>query len=118
MIPSRLLALALAVGLAACGAVGKPKHSRESVQPLLQKEAESMKVDGEKMPDLGVKAIWHIEAVEVREQAGNAAQPFAGTVRFRIESRTQDFDGARSRSFPKSFNYVFDSASGKWQMRP
>lgn len=114
----RSLTIVLALALAACGGMLKPKQTKESVQPLLQKEAESMKVDGEKMPDLGVKAIWHIAGVEVRDQAGNAKQPFAGTVRFRIESRTQDFDGPKSQSFDKKFEYVFDAATGKWLMKP
>ena len=114
----RSLTVALALAVAACGGLMKPKHSRESVTPALQKEAESMKADGEKMPDLGVKAIWHIEGVDVREQPGNEKQPFAGTVRFRIESRTQDFDGPKSRSFPKQYNYVFNAETARWQMAP
>jgi hypothetical protein len=115
---SRALIVALALALAACGGLMKPKFTRESVQPLLQKEAEGLKTDGEKMPDLGVKAVWHIEGVDVKEQPGNDKQPFTGTIRFRIESRTQDFDGPKSRSFPKSFNYAFDAATGKWLMKP
>jgi hypothetical protein len=119
MILRRVLALVLPLALAACGGMMKPKHTKESVQPLLQKEAESMKADGEKMPDnMGVKAIWHIEGIDIREQPGNDKQPFAGTVRFRIESRTNDFDGPRSTSFQKSFNYAFDAATAKWQMKP
>jgi hypothetical protein len=115
----RSLTVALALALAACGGLLKPKHTRESVLPSLQKEAESMKTDGEKMPvDLGVKAIWHIDGVEVREQPGNDKQPFAGTIRFRIESRTQDFDGPKSRSFEKRYEYAFDAATEKWLMKP
>jgi hypothetical protein len=114
----RPLAVALALAIAACGGLMKPKFTKESVQPLLQKEAESLKTDGEKMPDLGVKAIWHIEGVDVREQPGNDKQPFAGTIRFRIESRTQDFDGPKSRSFEKRYEYAFDAATEKWLMKP
>jgi hypothetical protein len=115
---TRSLTVALVLTLAACSGLMKPKHTRESVQPLLQKEAESMKADGEKMPDLGVKAIWHIEGIDIQEQKGNDKQPFVGTVRFRIESRTQDFDGPKSRSFQKQFRYGFDAATEKWQMKP
>jgi hypothetical protein len=114
----RSLTVALALALAACSGLLKPKHTKESVLPALQKEAESMKTDGEKMPDLGVKAIWHIEGIDVREQAGNDRQPFAGTIRYRIESRTQDFDGPKSRSFQKKFEYVFDATTARWQMKP
>jgi hypothetical protein len=115
----RSLTVALALALASCSGLLKPRHTKESVLPALQKEAESMKADGEKMPaDLGVKATWHIEGVDVREQAGNDRQPFAGTIRYRIESRTTDFDGPKSQSFQKKFNYVFDATTAKWQMKP
>jgi hypothetical protein len=114
----RFMAFALMVAVAACSSIVKPKFTKETVQPLLQKEAESLKADGEKMPDLGVQAIWNIAAVEVREQAGDARQPFAGTIRFRIESRTRDFDGPAPRSFEKKFEYVFDGTSGKWMFKP
>lgn len=107
----------LALLAAACGA-REPKATRETVTPALQQEAQKLKADGESMPDLGVKAVWNIVAVEVRDQAGNAQQPFAGTVRFRIDSSTHALEGPATQSFEKKFEYVYDAASKQWRFRP
>lgn len=112
----RVLA-ALALLALACK-VGEPKPTRESVTPALQQEAQKLKTDGESMPDLGVKATWNVMAVEVKEQAGNAAQPFAGTIRFKIESSTHALEGPATQSFEKKFEYVYDAASKQWRFRP
>jgi hypothetical protein len=89
---------------------------KESVQPLLQKEAESLKADGEKFnPTLGVKTRWTIESVEVREQPGNETNPFAGTIRFKIVSSTPDADGSvLTDQSDKRFEYVWSTTVNKW----
>jgi|RhiMetdeSRZDD1v2_1073273.scaffolds.fasta_scaffold257995_1 hypothetical protein len=108
---------ALVVVATACG-IGQPKLTREAITPALQQEAEKLKADGESMPDLGVKATWNIMAVEVKEQPGNAAQPFAGTIRFKIESSTHALEGPATEAFEKKFEYVYDAASKQWRFRP
>ena len=109
--------LAVALGLApACGP-GKPEPpKRETVLPLLQREAESLKADGEKVnPDLGVKATWTILAVDVSPRPNDGSQPWAGTIRFKIESQMREVDGSVLRQEDeKRFDYVFSAALGKW----
>jgi hypothetical protein len=104
---------ACALAAAACGVV-KPKPSADAVRPGLQKEAETLKADAEKMPALGLKTTWKIVAVEVQEQAGNDDRPFRGVVRFRIETEKQEPDGLRTQAIEKTFNYVYDATAGKW----
>src|SRR6185295_11913848 len=85
-------AVAATILTAGCSKLKDPRLSRETVLPLLQKEAQSLKNDGEKMddPKLGVKTTWNIEAVEVKEQPTNAENPWAGTIRFKIESSMKE----------------------------
>ena len=113
-----LLGAGLAVSVAAGFACSrKPKGpSREMVLPLLQQEAQSLKADGEKAnPDLGVKATWAVQAVEVREQPTNEAQPWAGTVRFHITSEMRDVDGTPLvQKFDKRFEYVWSTVVNRW----
>ena len=106
--------LSLAVAALGCGTklVGPKK---ESIQPLLQKEAESLKADGEKADGLGVKTRWDIVSVEVRDQPGNDTNPFAGTIRFRILSSTPDADGSVvTDQTEKRFEYVWSTTVNKW----
>jgi hypothetical protein len=109
----RALLVAFCLAAAACGA-GKPKVTRESVQPGLQKEAESLKADAEKMPALGTRTTWKIVSVEVQEQPDNEARPFKGTVRMRIETERQGVDGLQSDAIEKTFGYVYNADAGKW----
>jgi len=90
--------------------------SREALLALLQQEAQSLKTDGEKVnPDLGIKATWNIEGVEVREQPNNPDQPWAGTIRFRIESRMREEDGRDvTQQFEKRFEYVYNDTVKRW----
>jgi len=106
--------LSLAVAALGCGTkVGGTK--KESVQPLLQKEAESLKADGEKADGLGVKTRWDIVSVEVRDQPGNDTNPLAGTIRFNILSSTPDADGSVLRDqTEKRFEYVWSTTVNKW----
>ena len=117
MTPAKRLMVVLALLASACG-IGEPKLTRESVAPALQQEAQKLKTDGESMPDLGVKATWNIVGVDIKEQPGNAAQPFAGTIRFKIESSTHALEGPATESFEKTFQYVYDAASKQWRFRP
>jgi hypothetical protein len=112
-------AAAASVVIAACGKGGPPPPSKDQVVALLRQEAESLQKDGEKVdPALGVATTWKIEAVDVSERPGDAAKPWNGTIRFGIESRTHDPDGSKTADrFEKTFQYAFDAASGRWQMR-
>jgi hypothetical protein len=110
-----LTAVACVAALLGCSRKEKGT-SREVVLPLLQREAESLKADGEKVdPALQVKSVWNIEGVDVREQPNDAASPWAGSIRFRIKTETRDFDGsAITDEAEKRFDYVFSAALGKW----
>lgn len=112
-----LAVVAATILTAGCSKGKDPRLSRETVLPLLQQEAQSLKNDGEKMddPKLGVKTTWNIEGVDVREQPTNAENPWAGTIRFKIESSMKEVDGTTdSRSFEKRFEYVYSSVLMKW----
>jgi predicted small lipoprotein YifL len=110
-----ILAATLA-GLAACGPRGPKAPGREVVTPLLQKEANDLKTDGEKLdPVLGVKATWAIAGIDVTERANDPDRPWAGTIRFKIRSETKDTDGAvLVDEFDRSFDYVYSATLGKW----
>jgi hypothetical protein len=90
--------------------------SKEAVTQLLQQEAQSLKADGEKMdPSLGVKATWTIVSVEVREQPNDPDRPWAGTIKFKIESRMKDVDGTdQVQQFEKKFEYVYTNTLKRW----
>jgi hypothetical protein len=90
--------------------------SKEALQALLQQEAQSLKTDGEKInPELGVKSTWTIQSVDVREQPNNPDQPWAGTIKFKIESRIRDVDGTDStQQFEKRFEYVYNETLKRW----
>jgi hypothetical protein len=112
-----VIAVVLTVG---CSAMGKPSASeREAATAALQKEAEALKRDGEKLdPILGVKATWNIQGVDVTEQAGNKNQPFLGTIRFRINSQTREPTGIVETNFERSFAYVYDTGLKQWLLKP
>ena len=118
---SRILPAVLAVSVAlACTGGAPSKSEREAATAALQKEAEALKRDGEKMnPALGVKATWTVTGVEVQDQAGNANQPFTGTIKFRINSKNaHDPTGATEHNFERSFKYVYDSGLKQWLLKP
>ena len=108
-----LLTFACVLALAAC-TKPEPKLTKADVAPSLDIEAAKMKADGEKMPDVGVKATWNIVAVDVVEQPDNAARPFRGRVRFKIDSSAHALEGQAPQSFEKSFDYVYDATQKKW----
>ena len=114
-----LAALALAIALCACSGGAPSKSDREAATASLQNEAAALKRDGEKMPpSLGVKATWTVTAVDVQDQPGNAAQPFAGTIKFRINSQTRESDGIVESNFERSFKYVYDAGIKQWMLKP
>jgi hypothetical protein len=96
--------------------IGPKGPSRETLLPLLQKEADSLKADGEKpMPSLGVESTWTIEGLDLKEQPANESNPWAGTVRFKIVTRTKDFDGSIATDETlKQFEYLWSTALSKW----
>lgn len=96
----------------------EPKLTSDDVRPGLQQEANKMKADGENMPDVGVKATWNIVTVDVREQPDKPDHPFAGSVRFKIESSARALEGSAPQSFEKKFEYEYDAASKRWRFKP
>ena len=109
------LAALFLVSLVACGRLVSRAPSREVVTPLLQKEANELKANGEKLdPVLGVKATWTIKGIDITERS-DRDRPWAGTIRFRIRSETKDMDrGPQIDEFDKQFDYVYSTALGKW----
>ena len=111
-------AIALALGFLGSCSLGKGEggSKREELLSQLKQEAQGLKRDGEKVnPALGVASTWNIESVDVREQPGNDSQPWAGTIRFRIESRMKEVDGSLvGQQFEKRFDYVYSSVLNRW----
>ena len=115
-----LCSIALATVFAAsCSNGAKDPPPREHVEPLLQQEADTMKREGESdvNPSLGVTVTWTVQSVDVREQPGNEAEPWAGTIRFVIESKTPELDGTATERFERSYDYVWELEGERWAMR-
>jgi hypothetical protein len=110
------MVLAVALAVAGCGAKGSGKPTRETVTALLQKEAESIKANGEKLdPVLRVKATWSVEGIDVSERPADPDRPWAGTIRFKIRSETKDTDGAvQVDEFQKKFDYLYTASLQSW----
>jgi hypothetical protein len=109
-----LLAASVAVG---CSAIKSDKPSREAALEGLKQEAQSLKTDGEKVdPSLDMKATWNIEGVDVREQPNDESRPWAGTIRFRIDTTMRDIVEHRNvtQSIQKKFDYVYDVGMKRW----
>lgn len=107
------------VFLTSCSGSKKDPPSREQVELLLQQEADTMKSEGESdvNPSLGVTVTWTIQSVDLREQLENEAEPWAGTIRFLIESETPDLDGTAIERFERSYDYVWELEHERWAMR-
>jgi predicted small lipoprotein YifL len=110
-----ILAAAL-VGITACRPKGPDLPGREMVTPLLQREAETLKAENEKLdPILRVKATWEIEGIDITERPTDPARPWAGTIRFRIRSVMQDEQGVVTTDvIERRFDYVFNPTLGRW----
>ena len=110
---------ALALILVACSGGAPSKSDREAATAALQNEAAALKRDGEKMPpSLGVTATWTVTGVDVQDQPGNATQPFTGTIKFRINSKTREPTGVVENNFERSFKYVYDAGIKQWMLKP
>jgi hypothetical protein len=111
----RAVTLVAAVASVACGPSGPERPAREIVTSLLQREAEDLKRNGEKLdPVLGVKATWTIARIDVAERTGDADRPWAGTIHFKIRSETRDTGGPVVDEFERRFDYVYAVSVGKW----
>jgi hypothetical protein len=115
-----LAVLAVAAAGVACSGGVPTGSDREAAVAALQKEAEGLKRDGEKMdPALGVKATWNIASVDVKEQPDNKDRPLAGTIKFHISSRNaHDPTGATEHNFERTFEYEYDKAIKIWLLKP
>lgn len=106
---------AILAAVVACGRRGPERPTREAVTPLLQREAEDLKLSGEKLdPVLRVKATWTIAGIDVTERPGDADRPWAGTIRFRIRGETRDTGGVVVDEFERRFDYVYMASVNKW----
>jgi hypothetical protein len=119
--PRSLVPAAAALScLAVLACSSKPKAPpRETVLPQLQQEAQVVKADMEKIdPSLGVAVTWTIAGVDVKERPTDAERPWAGTIRFKVESRTREPDGSTAAARrEKSFEYLYSVTAKKWQMQ-
>jgi hypothetical protein len=108
--------LALTLSAAGCGVGGPKGPTREVVTASLQQEAYVLKSGGEKLdPVLRVKATWTIEGLDVTERPNDADNPWAGTIRFKIKSETQDTDGkVQTDEFEKRFDYLYTTSVNRW----
>jgi hypothetical protein len=99
-----------------CGVVKKSPPPQVDVEALLKQQADEEKRDAEAdvNPKLGVKVTWTIQSVEVRPQPGNEAQPYAGTIRFLVESKTPELDGVATERFDKAYEYLWDLEKAAW----
>ena len=95
----------------------KPRSAEETILSLLRQEAQALKQARENVDLAGAHAIWDIQAVEVKEQPGNADNPWAGTIHFKIKSRTKDVDGSIvTENFDES--YAYSVALKRWILQP
>lgn len=103
----------------ACSETSKSAPPREELEALLNQEATNMKqeAEAEVNPALGVTVTWTVEGVELREQPGNEAEPWLGTIHFTIESKTPELDGTATERFERTYDYAWDLESETWAMR-
>lgn len=102
--------------LVSCSVVKKGPPPQAEVEALLRQRAETEKREAEAdvNPNLGVKVTWTIQSVEVRPQPSNEAEPYIGTIKFLIESQTPELDGVATERLERSYDYVWDPATGAW----
>jgi hypothetical protein len=102
--------------LFSCSDAKKAPPPQAEVEALLKQRAETEKREAEAdvNPNLGVKVTWTIQSVEVRPQPANEAEPYLGTVKFLIESQTPELDGVATERLERSYDYVWDRATGAW----
>jgi hypothetical protein len=102
--------------LLSCSDAKKAAPPQPEVEALLKQRAETEKREAEAdvNPNLGVKVTWTIQSVEVRPQPANEAEPYVGTIKFLIESQTPELDGVATERLERSYEYVWDAATGAW----
>ena len=108
--------LVLALAASGCGPKAPERPARAAVTAALQQEADSLKSGGEKLdPVLRVKATWTIEGLDITERPNDADRPWAGTIRFKIRSDTQDSDSkVVTDEFAKRFDYIYTTSINRW----
>jgi hypothetical protein len=108
--------LVLALAASGCGPKAPERPTRAAVTAALQQEADSLKQGGEKLdPVLRVKATWTIEGLDITERPNDADRPWAGTIRFKIRSDTQDSDSkVVTDEFAKRFDYIYTTSINRW----
>lgn len=99
-----------------CSELKKAPPPQAEVEALLKQRAETEKREAEAdvNPNLGVKVTWTIQSVEVRPQPANENEPYLGTIKFLIESQTPELDGVATERLERSYEYVWDPATGAW----
>ena len=100
----------------ACSVAKKAPPPAADVEGLLKQRAdtEAREAMADVNPKLGVKVTWTVQSVQVRPQPGNEAQPYAGTIHFRVVSETPELDGVATERFEKSYEYAWDSQTSTW----
>jgi hypothetical protein len=118
VLSNRIPLLTLLAGslLVSCSDAKKAAPPQAEVEALLKQRAETEKREAEAdvNPNLGVKVTWTIQSVEVRPQPANEAEPYLGTIKFVIESETPELDGVATERLERSYEYVWDPATGAW----
>ncbi len=119
VLSNRILVLALLAAplLASCSQSKKAAPPPQAeVEALLRQRAETEKREAEAdvNPNLGVTVTWTIQSVEVRPQPGNDAEPYLGTIKFVIESKTPELDGVATERLERAYEYAWDSATSAW----
>lgn len=111
-----LLTVLAASLLASCSEAKKAAPPQAEVEAFLKQRAETEKREAEAdvNPNLGVKVTWTIQSVEVHPQPANEAEPYLGTIKFVIESETPELDGVATERLERSYDYVWDPATGAW----
>lgn len=109
----------LLVIAAACSPSKKAPPPQEEVAGLLRQiaETERREAEADVNPNLGVTVKWEVDSVEVRPQPENEAAPYAGTIRFIVESQTPELDDVVTERFESTYEYLWDLESGAWVLQ-
>ena len=119
MRPNTILFIATVLAHSACSAISKSPPPQSDVEAALREvaEAEKREAEADVNPSLGVKITWTVDSVEVRPVPGDAARPYAGTIRFIVESKTPELDGYATDRFERSYEYLWDIETSAWVLQ-